>query len=152
VNRRIDRRQLLSGSIAVLVLPVCADSAGATPEAMSAAMREALGEGPIEPGRVKVELPSLAENGNSVPLAITVDSPMTGADHVKSIFVFSEKNPSANVVRFHLGPRAGRARVQTSIRLADTQRITVVAAMGDGRRFSGIADVIVTNSACIDES
>ena len=86
---------------------------------------------------MKIELPELAENGNSVPLKLTVESPMTAADHVKAIYVFSEKNPVSNVVRFHLGPRSGVARVQTSIRLAATQRITAIARMSDGSLWSG---------------
>lgn len=147
------RRQVLAtgaGALAILLVPV--DAARATPDAMAAAMRQALGDVPVRPGRVSLELPSMAENGNSVFMTVTVDSPMTAADHVKSIYVFSEKNPSADVVRFHLGPRAGRPRVQTSIRLADTQRITAVARMLDGSLWSGTADVMVTVSACIEDA
>jgi len=92
----------------------------------------------------------LAENGNSVPLKISVASPMSPADHVKMLYVFSEQNPISNVVRFHLGPRSGVARVQTSIRLAGTQRITVVAQMSDGTLWSGGANVVVTQAACFD--
>ena len=106
----------------------------------------------VNPGRIKIELPQLAENGNSVPLKIAVESPMTAADHVKTIYIFSEKNPVSNVVRFHLGPRSGVARVQTSIRLAGTQRITAVAQMSDGSLWSGAADVIVTQAACLDDT
>ena len=120
---------------------------------MVEAMDEVLGKGAsIKRGRVKIELPELAENGNSVPLKLTVDSPMTAADHVKAIYVFSERNPVSNVVRFHLGPRSGAARVQTSIRLAATQRITAIARMSDGSLWSGSADVIVTQAACLDET
>ena len=149
----LSRRQVIAtglGAASIALLPV--DAARATPDEMAAAMKEALGDAPIKPGRVTLELPSMAENGNSVFMTVSVDSPMTAADHVKSIYVFSEKNPSANVVRFHLGPRAGRARVQSSIRLADTQRITAVARMTDGSLWSGTADVLVTVSACIEES
>ena len=147
------RRSVLTGAISILVLPLAADSALATPETMVEAMDEVLGKGAsIKPGRVKIELPELAENGNSVPLKIAVESPMTPADHVKSIYIFSEKNPVSNVVRFHLGPRSGVARVQTSIRLAATQRITAIARMSDGSLWSGAADVIVTQAACLDET
>jgi sulfur-oxidizing protein SoxY len=146
----ISRRAMLEGAVGILVLPL---SALATPESMAAAMDEALGKSaPIKAGRVRIELPELAENGNSVPLKLTVDSPMTPADHVKMLYVFSEKNPVSNVVRFHLGPRSGVARVQTSIRLAATQRITAVARMSDGSLWSGAADVIVTQAACLDET
>ena len=75
---------------------------------------------------------------------------MTAADHVTSIYLFSPENPQPDMVRFHLGPRAGRARVQTSIRLANTQRVEAIAIMKDGSVWSDAADVIVTMSACLD--
>lgn len=149
----MSRRAVLAGAVGILVLPLTAGAALATPESLTEAMDEALGKGAaIKVGRVKIELPELAENGNSVPLKLTVDSPMTAADHVKMLYVFSEKNPVSNVVCFHLGPRSGVARVQTSIRLAATQRITAVARMSDGSLWSGAADVIVTQAACLDET
>jgi sulfur-oxidizing protein SoxY len=147
------RRSLIVGTAAILALPLASGGSLATPESMAEAMNEALGAGfTLKPGRVRLEIPPLAENGNSVPLKISVDSPMTAADHVQVIFVFSEKNPVANVVRFHLGPRSGVARVQTSIRLAAAQRITAVARMSDGSLWSGGANVIVTQNACLDDS
>ena len=148
----LSRRSLLAGAVGILVLPL-GSVADAAPEDMMAAMAEALGkDASIKPGRIKIELPQLAENGNSVPLKIAVESPMSAADHVKTIFIFSERNPVPNVVRFHLGPRSGAARVQTSIRLAGTQRITAVARMSDGSLWSGGADVIVTQAACLDDT
>src|SRR5262245_61107288 len=147
----VSRRTVLTGAVAVLALPLGTGPAPATPAGMAEAMDEAVGKGAtLKPGRVKIALPELAENGNSVPLKLSVDSPMTAADHVKTVYVFSEKNPVSNVVRFHLGPRSGVARVQTSIRLASTQRITAVARMSDGSLWSGGADVIVTQAACLD--
>jgi sulfur-oxidizing protein SoxY len=149
----VSRRAVLTGAVSILALPLGAGPAPATPDSMAEAMEEALGKGAaIKPGRVKIALPELAENGNSVPLKLTVDSPMTAADHVKTVYIFSEKNPVSNVVRFHLGPRSGVARVQTSIRLAATQRITAIARMSDGSLWSGGADVIVTQAACLDET
>ena len=148
----LSRRSLLAGAVGILVLPL-GSVAEAAPEDMAEAMAEALGkDAPIKPGRIKIELPQLAENGNSVPLKIAVESPMSAADHVKTIFIFSERNPVPNVVRFHLGPRSGAARMQTSIRLAGTQRITAVARMSDGSLWSGGADVIVTQAACLDDT
>ena len=149
----LSRRSLLAGAVGILALPLSGDVAEATPESMTQAMEEALGKSPsIKPGRVKLDLPQLAENGNSVPLKISVESPMSAADHVKMIYVFSERNPVSNVVRFHLGPRSGVARIQTTIRLAGTQRITAVARMSDGSLWSGGADVIVTQAACLDDT
>ncbi len=147
------RRKVLAGAIGIVVLPFTGHQAHATPENMAEAMGEALGAGAApKSGRVKLVLPELAENGNSVPLRISVESPMTAADHVDTIYVFSERNPVSNVVRFHLGPRSGRAQVMTSIRLAGTQHITVVARMSDGSLWSSAANVVVTQAACIDDT
>ena len=152
-NAGVSRRTALAGGVSILLLPLSAGIAAAAPDDMAAAMDGALGKGfSITPGRVKLDLPQLAENGNSVPLKVTVESPMSAADHVKMIYIFSERNPVPNVVRFHLGPRSGVARVQTSIRLAGTQRITAVARMSDGSLRSGSAEVIVTQAACLDDT
>ena len=124
--------------------------ARATTETMAAAMREALGTAEIRTGRVKLEIPPLVENGNAVPLSIAVESPMTADDHVTTIFVFSEVNPQPNVCRFHLSPRAGKAHVRTTIRLAGTQNIVAVARMKDGSLWSGSGEAIVTEAACLD--
>ena len=149
----LTRRSVLQGAVSLAVIPLLGESALATAEDMAQAMSEALGPAPaIKIGRVKLELPELAENGNSVPLKVSVESPMSAGDHVKTIYIFSEKNPVPNVVRFHLGPRSGQARVQTSIRLAGTQRITAVAGMSDGSLWSGAANVIVTQAACIEDT
>lgn len=101
-------------------------------------------------GRVKLTMPELAENGNSVSTLIEVQSPMTVADHVKTISILAEKNPTTLIFRVHLGPRSGRARVATNVRLADTQRVVAVAEMSDGSLWMGEARVLVTLAACID--
>jgi sulfur-oxidizing protein SoxY len=125
--------------------------ARATPAAMEAAIRDFVGEATMKPGRVKLELPALVENGNVVPLQVSVESPMTEADHVKAIAVFNERNPQPNVAVFHLSPRAGKAAVQTRIRLADSQRVVAVAQMSDGSFRTHSADVVVTLAACIEQ-
>lgn len=147
------RRSVITGGLALLALPASTQAVLADVDDLAQAMTEALGAGyTLNEGRVKVRVPELAENGNVVPLRIQVESPMTAADHVKTVFVFSEKNPIANVARFHLGPRAGQAKVQTNIRLASTQHITVVARMSGGELWSTTAKVIVTQGACIDDT
>jgi sulfur-oxidizing protein SoxY len=125
--------------------------ATATPETMRAAIEKVIGAAPVQKGRVKLELPPLIENGNAVPLTISGDSPMTAADHIKTIHVFTEKNPQPNVVTFHLIPRAGKAKVATRIRLADTQTVIAIAQMSDGSFWSDEADVVVTLPACLEE-
>jgi len=107
---------------------------------------------PVKRGKVTVELPQLADNGNSVPIRITVDSPMTEADHVKSLHLYSEKNPVRNMANFYLGPRAGKAEINSRVRLAGSQKVTAVAKLADGSFWYDTASIVVTLSACLDES
>lgn len=100
---------------------------------------------------IAMQLPALAENGNSVPLRVRVDSPMTQADHVLAIHVLSERNPRPRIAAFHLSPASGRAEIATRIRLAVGQRVAVVAVLSGGRFRLAEADVVVTSAACIDE-
>jgi sulfur-oxidizing protein SoxY len=117
---------------------------------MRAAIKQIVGSAPVQKGKVKIDLPPLIENGNAVAMTISVDSPMTQADHVKAIHVFTEKNPQPNVMGVHLGPRAGRATISTRIRLADTQKVVAIAQMGDGSFWSDELEVIVTLAACLE--
>ena len=107
---------------------------------------------PLRKGKVTLVLPQLADNGNSVPIRITVDSPMTPADHVKSIHLYSERNPVPNMANFYLSPRAGRAEINSRVRLAGSQRVTAVAKLSDGSFWYAAAPIVVTLSACLDES
>jgi sulfur-oxidizing protein SoxY len=126
--------------------------AGATPAAMQEAIRKVVGPARVSPGRVKLDLPPLVENGNTVPLAVSVESPMTDADHVRAIHVFTEKNPQPDVVAFRFGPRAGRASVSTRVRLADTQTVTAIAELSDGSFWSASVNVVVTLAACLEDA
>ena len=119
--------------------------------ALDEAIRKVLAGAQARPGRVKLDLPPLIENGNSVPLTVTVDSPMTEADHVRAIHVFTEKNPQPNVISAFLGPRAGRARVVTRARIADTGTVTALAQLSDGSFWSDSVQVVVTLSACLED-
>ncbi|MGH6783885.1 MAG: SoxY-related AACIE arm protein [Sphingomicrobium sp.] len=141
--------QFAGGLALASLLP--ADPAKATPPQMQEAIRKVVGAAKINKGKVKLDLPPLVENGNTVSMAVAVDSPMTAADHVKAIHVFTEKNPQPNVVSFRLGPRAGRASVSTRIRLADTQECVAIAEMSDGSFWSDRVHVVVTLAACIEE-
>lgn len=125
-------------------------TAKATPEQMRAAIRTVVGIAQVRKGRVRLDIPALVENGNTVSLVVEVDSPMTAADYVKSIHVFNEKNPLPNVISVHLGPRAGKAKISTRFRLADSQTVTAIAEMSDGTFWSATADVIVTMAACLE--
>ena len=142
------RRQFLVAAAAIGM----ASGARATPESMREAMRKVTGDAPVRLGRVKLDLPSLIDNGNAVALGVTVDSPMTPADHVKAIHVFNEKNPLPGVISVFLGPHSGRAQLQTRVRLADSQTVTAIAQLSDGSFWSHSVQVTVTLAACAEES
>ena len=120
-------------------------------KALQQAVDKVVGSATVRRGRVKLDLPPLIENGNTVPLSVTVESPMTPADHVKAIHVFTEKNPQPNVVSAHLGPRAGRAVLTTRARIADSGTVLAIAQMSDGSFWSGSMNVVVTLSACLED-
>jgi sulfur-oxidizing protein SoxY len=101
---------------------------------------------------VEIELPRIAENGNSVPMKIRVESPMTPEDHVTAIYLVSERNPRPLMATFHLGPQSGRAEISTRVRLAGTQKVTVLAELSNKRYLMGQTEVLVTSAACLDES
>ena len=131
---------------------IAVEPARATPAEMQEAIRKVVGSARVTPGRVKLDLPPLVENGNTVPMTVSVESAMSQADHVKAIHVFNEKNPQPDVVNFHLGPRAGRASVSTRIRLADTQTVVAIAELSDGSFWSARAAVVVTLAACLEDA
>jgi len=101
-------------------------------------------------GRVTLDIPRLADNGHAVPLKITVASPMSEGEFVRTIHVLSERNPRPHVAAFHLNPHCGRAEITTRVRLNGSQRLTVLAGMSDGSWWSGSAEVEVTETACLD--
>ena len=143
LGRRRALQALAAGACLLFVRP-----AVATPETLAAALRETFGDRRITPGKIKLEIPRLAENGNIVPVTITVDSAMTEQDYVASIHLFAERNPLPRVVEAELGPRNGRARVATRIRLAVSHQVLAVALMSDGKLWSSAADVDVTVGGC----
>lgn len=145
------RREILIGSLAGgLVATFQISDAEATPDTMRSAIRQVVGSAQVRKGRVDLDVPPLVENGNTVSLVVTVDSPMTATDYVKSIHVFNEKNPQPNVIGVRLSPRAGRAKIATRFRLADSQTITAIAEMSDGTFWSASAEMIVTLAACVE--
>jgi sulfur-oxidizing protein SoxY len=154
-QHRHSRRKILQGAGALAgcgaLLRLSLRPAAATPETMREAVRKVIGEAPVNKGKVKLDLPPLVENGNSVPCTVSIDSPMTATDYVKAIHIFNEKNPQPDVIAVRLGPRAGRAAFSTRIRLADSQTVTAIAEMSDGTCWSDAVDVIVTLAACLDE-
>jgi sulfur-oxidizing protein SoxY len=142
------RREVLAAGAGLSLLLV--RPARATPDSMEAAIRSFVGSAEVQKGRVKLDIPPLVENGNSVPLTITVDSPMTTEEFVKTIAIFNQRNPQPNVANFHLTPRAGRAAVSTRIRLGDSQTIMAIAQLSDGTFWSDAAELVVTLPACVE--
>jgi sulfur-oxidizing protein SoxY len=143
----------LAGSTAVLgAIPiVTVRPVEATPAMLATAIRNVVGEAVVRTGKVKLDVPPLVENGNTVPMTVSVQNPMTANDYVKSIHVFNEKNPQPNVGNFYLGPHAGRAQISTRIRLADSQKIVAIARLSDDSFWSATVDVVVTLAACTEE-
>ena len=140
---------VLAGLAAAPLVPARA-ARGQPADPFSELVRGITGGAPVSPGRVTVDTPRLADNGHSVPLRVSVDSPMTAASHVRSITLLSERNPRPVMATFHLGPKAGRPELATRVRLNGTQRILAVAQLSDGSYWSGSAEVEVTESACLD--
>jgi sulfur-oxidizing protein SoxY len=137
------RRSLL----ALALLP--AGATAATDDALAAAIRDAVGDAAITDGGIALRAPATAENGGQVPITVLVDSPMTAGDHVTAIHVFATANPTPGVASFRLTPLLARAEVQTRIRLAEAQRVIVLAQTNDGRVRRAVAEVRVTTGGCL---
>lgn len=149
MQRGLGRRGALAVAAGVIglslrPLPAAAEMQAAT----AAAIRRVIGDRAPREGRVALRLPNIAENGNSVPLAVTVESPMTAEDHVRALHVFADKNPAPEVASFRFTPAMGRAAADTRIRLGETQDVIAVAEMSDGSVFIARAEVKVTIGGC----
>lgn len=145
----LSRRLLLTGLGAGMLSSALPLAALGEPEDADAAIRDIFGDGALNEGKVTVKLPPIAENGNSVAITVSVDSPMTEDNHVRRMAIISPRNPIAEIAVFELGPRAGKAEVSTRIRMAGTQRIRAVAEMSDGSLWVGSASTVVTLAACV---
>ncbi len=145
----VTRRGFLAGVALVTLIP--AAPASATPDELAAAIKELVGSAKLNPGRVTLDIPPLVENGNTVPMKVSVESPMTAKDHVKAIHVFNERNPQPYVMNAYLGPRAGRASVSAHIKLRESQKLVAIAELSDGSFWTASANVIVTVAACVED-
>lgn len=144
------RRKILAAAVGVtgyvLVRPVFG-----TPATLDAAISAFARGTKVTSGKVKFDIAELIDNGNAVPISITVDSPMTDTDYVVAVAVFNEKNPQREVIKCKLSPFAGRAQISTRIRLATSQKLTAIAEMNDGSFYAQTVEVVVTLAACIEE-
>lgn len=150
----LTRRACVSGG-GLWLLACAVPARAAAPDlrdsaALQAALARFAAGAPVREGRVQLELPEMVENGNAVPTTVSVDSPMSATDHVVAIALFTGRNPRPEVAEFRLGPRAGRARVVTRIRLATSQKVVAAARMSDGSVWTRTMDVLVTLAACVE--
>jgi sulfur-oxidizing protein SoxY len=155
MTRNTNRRIFFARCAALAALPFAGASvsrAQTRSDSVQTMLSELTAGAPLRNGRVRLDIPVLADNANSVALKVSVDSPMTPSAYVKSVHVYAERNPRPNIANFYLGPHAGRAEIATRIRLATSQSVLAVAAMSDGTFWSGAAEVSVSNAACYDES
>ncbi|MBL4614950.1 MAG: thiosulfate oxidation carrier protein SoxY [Magnetovibrio sp.] len=144
---QMDRRQALKAAGAGVLALGFASTAHATPESAAAKLAELAGSAGSMSDKVTITLPEIAENGATVPVGITVDSPMTADNYVKQIHVFAEGNPSPETISFNMTP-TGKAEVSTRIRLGKTQNVVVAAVMNDGSVLTAKKEVKVTIGGC----
>jgi sulfur-oxidizing protein SoxY len=146
----LTRRKVLEGALALAGGLVLVRTAKAGAPQLSSVIADFAKGAEVKAGRVRFEIAPLVENGNTVPVSVRVESPMTPQDYVAHIAIFNEKNPEREVIRLHLTPRAGRAEVSTRIRLATSQKLVALARMSDGSVWSHTVDVLVTLAGCIE--
>jgi sulfur-oxidizing protein SoxY len=138
---------LCAGSAAI-TLAGWSKGAHATPQAAADDIAKFTAGATPEKGKISIELPEIAENGNTVPLSISVDAPMTETDYVSEVLVVSEGNPNPGVATFHFTPLSGKAEASTRIRLAATQNIVVIAKTSTGKFYTAQKLVKVTIGGC----
>ncbi len=138
---------VLSGAGAALFPSVVmADTSG--PKAVNASIEKIAGKKKVMTGKITLDLPQIAENGNTVPVGFSVESPMTKSNYVKSVYLFSDKNPGHKVAKFHFTPASGKASASTRMRMIKTQNVIAVAEMSDGSIYTGKKEVKVTIGGC----
>jgi sulfur-oxidizing protein SoxY len=151
----VSRRDVLIGAGAAAAIlafgreAAAADQTGAaTPSAFEQALDKILGDAKPQPGKIVIELPEIAENGNTVPYAIAIDSPMSETDHIRNVHVLSTANPLAYIASFHFTTLSGKAEVASRMRLAKTQEVVVLAEHSGGRFMVARRTVKVTIGGC----
>ena len=148
----LGRRQMLKsvglGAIALAGTGLSSKTVQATPDKASEYLSKLTSGTVGTMGKVTVKLPEIAENGRTVPITVSVDSPMTDGDYVKSVHIVSERNPQPEVISFNLSPSMGKAEVRTRMRLGKTQKVRAAAVMSDGSVFTGEKEVKVTIGGC----
>jgi sulfur-oxidizing protein SoxY len=148
LNGRMSRRTALAGSLAVFAAALAPKMALADMKAVEAELKKLFGDKAMAPGKIKLDVPEIAENGLVVPITVDVESPMTEADFVKTVHVFADGNPLPGIVSYTFTPAVGKASASTRMRLAQTQNIICVAEMSNGSLHTAKAEVKVTIGGC----
>lgn len=149
MSREHSRRAAMKlAGLAGLALMVTSGRTEASPDEVSAAITKLYGGKKPESGKIKLDVPEIAENGLVVPINVEVESPMTDADYVKAVHVLAEGNPLPNVVSYKFTPACGKAAASARMRLAQTQNIVCVAEMSNGSLYRATATVKVTIGGC----
>ena len=148
ISRRNALELIGGGVLTALLAGTFADVAKADAKLLAEAIKKAVGAGAMKEGKITLELPEIAENGNTVPVGFSVDSPMTENDYVKSVHLFAEKNPAADVASVHFTPASGVAKAAFRMRMAGTQNVVAVAEMSDGTLYTARKLVKVTIGGC----
>ena len=148
----VTRRHILvltgAGALAAAGAGLLPSTAMADKASMEAAIKKKTGGRAAKSGRISLELPQIAENGNTVPIGIEVDSPMTGGDYVKDVHVFAEANPRSEVVSIYFRPANGIAKASTRMRMIKSQNVVAIAEMSDGSLYRETVAVKVTIGGC----
>lgn len=139
---------MIYGGLGALALTITPHIASANVSVVETELKKLFGDKPIAEGRVKLDLPQIAENGLVVPLNIDVESPMTETDYVKAVHVFADGNPSPHVITYRFTPLSGKASASNRIRLAKTQNVIAVAEMSNGALHMAKSEVKVTIGGC----
>ena len=144
----LTRRKFAVGTLAITALPLHAGRAQEAAKPWEEAVKKILGDAKPTEAKVTIDMPEIAENGNTVPFSITVDSPMTEEKYVKAIHIIATANPQPGVATFRFTPLSGKATVASRMRLARTQDIVSVAELSDGKFLTGRRTVKVTIGGC----
>lgn len=149
-DNALNRRDVLAAGAGVVAVAgmTAAGVAHASPEDVQAQISKLAGGADVTDGKVTVTVPQIAENGNTVPVSVAVDSPMTEDDYVKSLAIYADGNPAPDVAKFQMSPLTGKAEVSTRMRLAGTQNIVAVAETSKGEFYKGSSEVKVTVGGC----
>lgn len=147
----VDRRDFLVGAAAMAAMSLALARPGAAQDrlpALEEALKKVMGEAKPVDGKITLDLPEIAENGNTVPFTLSVDSPMTDSNYVKALHIFASANPQADVASFAFTPQSGKATASSRMRLARTQDVVAVAELSDGKFLLGKRTVKVTIGGC----